>query len=149
MSSASCASATVLGQEMSSRPSRSDITQPLSRLVWKVPSLSLRALKAGLVSRRSLRRPPLAIAISTRHRGLDGGDIPAGFRGGDDLGFARRQPLERRLHGVDLVDRDDDRAMAVGMHQIAALNRYAVDVHIDPVVADMNIGMRRHDRAGK
>ena len=33
---------------MSSRPSRSDITQPESRLVWKVPSFSLRVLKRGV-----------------------------------------------------------------------------------------------------
>src|SRR5262245_25348056 len=135
MSSASRASATVLGQEMSSRPSRSDITQPLSRLVWKVPSLSLRALKAGLVSRRSRRRLPLAIAISARHRRLDGGDVAAGPRRRDDLGFTRRQPLERCLHGVDLVDRDDDRAMAGGMHQIAAFDRHAVSVYVDPIVS--------------
>src|SRR5262249_5132528 len=126
MSSASRASATVLGQEMSRRPSRSDITQPLSRLVWKVPSLSLRVLKAGLLSRRSPRRLPLTIATSTRHCGLDGRDIAAGLGGGDDLGLASGQSLERRLHGVDLVDRHDDRAMAVGMHQIAALDRHAV-----------------------
>src|SRR5262245_63301668 len=126
MSSASRASATVLGQEMSSLPSRSDITQPLSRLVWKGPSLCLLVLKAGLVSRRSLRRLPLAIAISTRHRGLDGGDVAARLGRGDDLGFARRQSLERRLHGVDLVDRDHDRAMAIGMQQIADIDRHSV-----------------------
>ena len=51
--SASCASVTVFGQVMSSRPSRSDITQPESRLVWKVPSLSKRRPSAGLVSPRS------------------------------------------------------------------------------------------------
>src|SRR5262245_50380903 len=111
---------------MSSRPSSSDITQPLSRLVWKVPSLSLRVLKAGLVSRRSLRRLPLVIAISTRHRGLDGGDVAARLGRGDDLGFARRQSLERGLHGVDLVNRNDDRAMAVGMQQIADIDRHSV-----------------------
>jgi hypothetical protein len=53
ISSASFASATVFGQVMSSRPSRSDMTQPLSRLVWNVPSFSLRELNAGLLWRRS------------------------------------------------------------------------------------------------
>src|SRR3954470_3305608 len=52
MSADSFASSTVFGQVMSSRPSSSDITQPLSRLVWNVPSLSLRVLSAGLVSFR-------------------------------------------------------------------------------------------------
>jgi hypothetical protein len=50
ISSASFASVTVFGQVMASRPSRSLITQPESRLVWNVPSLSLRVPNAGLVS---------------------------------------------------------------------------------------------------
>src|SRR5262249_18566130 len=53
ISSASFASATVFGQVMSSRPSRSLITQPESRLVWNVPSFSRLVLSAGLVVSRS------------------------------------------------------------------------------------------------
>src|SRR5262245_25659883 len=100
---------------MSIRPSRSDITQPLSRLVWKVPSFSLRLLNAGLVSRRSRWKLARGIAASALHRRLDGGDAAARLGGGDDLGLARGEPVERRLHGVDLVRRHDDGAMAVGM----------------------------------
>src|SRR6266545_7675847 len=117
ISSASLASATVFGQLMSSRPSRSDITQPLSRLVWNVPSFSLRVLKAGLLSRRSFRVgcPRMAMCNLTLHRRLDRRDVAAGLRRRDDLRLARRQPLERGLHGVDLVGRNHDGAVAVGM----------------------------------
>src|SRR5215470_4228463 len=87
ISSASLASATVLGQVMSSRPSRSDITQPLSRLVWNVPSFSRRVLNAGLVSRRSCRRLALAVIAGalSLHRRLDRRDVAAGLGRGDDL----------------------------------------------------------------
>src|SRR5712691_3073084 len=99
ISSASLASASVLGQVMSSLPSRSDITQPLSRLVWNVPSLSLRVLNAGLVSCRSFCRLLLAVIAEARslHRRLDGRDVAAGLGRGDDLGFARGKPLVRGL----------------------------------------------------
>src|SRR5262245_47282890 len=148
ISSASRASATVLGQVMSSRPSRSDITQPLSRLVWKVPSLSRRVLKAGLVSRRSFCRLPRAVISKlSLHCSLDSGDPAAGLRGRDDLGFAGGKPLVRGLHGVDLVHRHHDGAMTVRVDEVAALRRHAVDVHVDAVVDDVDIGVGRHDRA--
>src|SRR5215470_19602484 len=101
ISSASLASATVVGQVMSRRPSRSDITQPLSRLVWKVPSFSLRPLKAGLVSARSCCWMARAvIGALAFHRRLDGRDAAAGLRRSDDLRLARGEPGERRLHGA-------------------------------------------------
>ena len=46
------ASVRVLGQSMRSTPSMVEIAQPRSRLVPKVPSLSLRSLNTGLVCRR-------------------------------------------------------------------------------------------------
>jgi hypothetical protein len=63
ISSASLASATVFGQVMSSRPSRSLITQPLSRLVWNVPSFSRRVPSAGLVCIRSFCLARIVIAF--------------------------------------------------------------------------------------
>src|SRR6185312_13056856 len=47
------ASSSVFGQLISSTPSMVEMAQPRSRLVPKVPSLSLRSLNTGLVSRRS------------------------------------------------------------------------------------------------
>ena len=61
------AGATVLAQVMSRRPSRSDITQPESRLVWNVPSFSLRVLKAGLVPSRSRCRSLMNPAYCFHH----------------------------------------------------------------------------------
>src|SRR5258708_2987490 len=112
---------------MSSRPSRSDITQPLSRLVWKVPSFSLRQLKAGLVSARSCCWMARAvIGALAFHRRLDGRDAAAGLRRRDDLRLARGEPVERRLHGVDFVDRHDDRPVAVALPKFAPLAPHPV-----------------------
>src|SRR5262249_56734889 len=112
----------VVGQVMSSRPSRSDITQPLSRLVWKVPSFSLRLLKAGLVSARSCCWMARAvIGALAFHRRLDGGDAAAGLRRCDDLRLAPGEPFERRLHGVDLVGPPDDPPLPVPLHHLAPL----------------------------
>src|SRR5690349_15691363 len=47
------AKVTVFGQLISSTPSMLEIAQPRSRLVPKVPSLSLRSLKTGLVRLRA------------------------------------------------------------------------------------------------
>src|SRR5262249_36570915 len=53
ISSASLASASVAGQLIRSVPSIVVMAAPESRLVQKVPSLSLRSLNSGLVPRRS------------------------------------------------------------------------------------------------
>src|SRR5438034_3407420 len=63
------------------------------------------------------------------HRDLDGGEVSAGLRRRDDFRLARGKSVERRLHRLDLIARHDDRPVAVGMHEIAALDRHAV--HID------------------
>src|SRR5215467_7043235 len=140
ISSATLASPSVFGQVMSRRPSRSDITQPLSRLVWKVPSFSLRLLKAGLVSLRSCWRVARGvIGILAFHRRLDGRDVAAGLRRRDDFRLARGKPVERRLHGVDFVDRDDDRPVAVRVHEVAAFDRHTVHVHVDAEIDDMDV----------
>src|SRR5687768_2331135 len=52
ISSEQRASSSVLGQLISSTPSMVEMAQPRSRLVPKVPSLSLRSLNSGLVLRR-------------------------------------------------------------------------------------------------
>src|SRR5262249_17611320 len=142
ISSASLARPSVFGQLMSSRPSRSDITQPLSRLVWKVPSFSLRLLKAGLVSLRSCWRVGRAvIAVLSLHAPLYGRDVAAGLRRRDDFRLARGKPVERRLHGVDFVGRDHDRAVAVGVHEVAAPDCHAVHVHVDAEIDDVDVGV--------
>src|SRR5215472_5103194 len=68
---------------------------------------------------------PVAImrgaAPLTLHRRLDRRDVAARLRRRDDLRFTRGNRAERRLHGLDLVGRDDNRAVAIGMDEIAAL----------------------------
>src|SRR5262245_62482709 len=63
ISSEQRASSSVFGQLISSTPSMVEIAQPRSRLVPKVPSLSLRSLNTGLVLPRSLRS--MAAAVMT------------------------------------------------------------------------------------
>jgi hypothetical protein len=51
---------------------------------------------------------------SSRHRGLDRGEVAARARSGNDLGLARGKPVERCAHGRDLLGRHHDGAVAVG-----------------------------------
>ncbi len=92
---------------------------------------------AGVVrsdKRLSVRSPP--------ERRLDRFDAGAGFRRGDDARFLLHQPVERRLHGVDLVGRHHDRAMAVGMDEVAAVHRHAVNGNGNAEFDDVHIGVR-------
>src|SRR5580704_7855981 len=61
MASEIFASSKVFGQLISSTPSMVEMAQPRSRLVPKVPSLSLLSLKTGLVLRRSIGIPPARV----------------------------------------------------------------------------------------
>src|SRR5262249_53731155 len=80
---------------MSSRPSRSLITQPESRLVWNVPSLSRRVENAGLVSRRSRWRVRMlmsGILANPRQPRLNALDEPGAFFGACVFHSVDRKP---------------------------------------------------------
>ena len=94
--------------------------------------------------------PGQAFSGSCSDRRLDRLDRRAGrARRRDDHRFLARQLLQRRLQRRDLLDRHDDGAVPVGVNEVAALHRHAVDVDVDAVVDDMHIGVRRRDRAGQ
>src|ERR1700733_4548072 len=63
------ANSSVFGQLISSTPSMVEMAQPRSRLVPKVPSLSLRSLKTGLVLRRSSCAGVIASMTSSSQAG--------------------------------------------------------------------------------
>src|SRR5689334_11671693 len=99
------------------RPSRSDITQALSRLVWNVPSLSLRSPKIGLDSRRSscgqVRSFICARSYACSwHRLADLVDLHRAHplvvvRGVEPADFETRQIIQQKGVGAHSVKRSD------------------------------------------
>src|SRR5277367_1097797 len=58
-------------------------------------------------------------SLLTAERSLDALDRRAGgARRADDTGFLLHEIVERRLHGVDRVDRHDNRAVAISVDQV-------------------------------
>ena len=51
------------------------------------------------------------------------------------------EAIERRLHGVDLVDRHDDGTVAVGMDEVTAFRRHAVDGDRNSEIDHVHVGV--------
>ena len=75
-------------------------------------------------------------------RGLEGFDGRA-WRpgGGDDARFLFKQAIECRRHGVDLVDRHHDRAVTIGVDEVAAVHAHAMHSHRNAEFDDMHISV--------
>src|ERR1700687_5576090 len=108
------ASSSVFGQLISRTPSMVEMAQPRSRLVPKVPSLSLRSLKTGLVARRSMAVLP-AIGETLR-TSCNGGNrrtvvqiIMYRQAGADHVDFRRELPVPRSLARSRLPHRHESR----------------------------------------
>src|SRR5947207_1927551 len=83
------------------------------------------------------------------YRRLDRLNPAAGACGRNNPSLGGGELVGRRLHGVDLVDRNHDGAVAIGVNQIAALYSHAGDLDVDAEVDDVHIGVRWHDHGGE
>ena len=59
----------------------------------------------------------------------------------DDARLGLGKLFDCRQHGIDRVDRHHDRAVAVGVNEIAALDCHAGDLDFDAEIDRMHIGM--------
>src|ERR1700689_3965568 len=109
------ASSSVLGQLISSTPSMVEMGQPRSRLVPKVPSLSLRSLKTGLVLRRCTGIPPARLAKAYERAGAvaigaQSCKISLGNAGAGYVDFRRELSLPRGFARPRLPRRHEGRS---------------------------------------
>src|SRR5579883_1463521 len=107
-------------------------------------------LRPGPAALSDQRLPSNFMSLTLAHeRRFDCCQSLAGFRCGNDASLVLEQAFKRRPHGFDYVDWHDYGAVAIGMDQVAALYRHAVNGDGNAELLHMHVSVRGADRAGE